>query len=732
MKIGQLICVCIVLINSTKAQNIDDFKVLVSEGELPVDINISSSEKVEEQSRQVTNSGTPSEVSSEKKFIIQSNYLIDKMLSSGIVLYGEKLSRYVEKVADELLKNDLELRNKLRFYIVKTPQVNAFATDRGEIFITVGLLAQIENEAQLAFVLSHELIHFINKHAKTGFVENEKIEKSNSKYAGTDWNKVLSKSKYSKELELEADQEGLELYLKSNYSIKEINAVFYVLQYAHLPFDDLPFNKDYFNDEYLVLHPSKENRDVAKIEAIDDEDDKYQNHPNINKRRAIVQNEIEGKPNTGKLEFINSKEEFFEVQSLSRFELSFLYAKNRFYGEAIYNSYLLLKNYPDNKFLKINIGYCLYALAKYKNGSKINDVLSDYSDVQGESQNVFYLFDKIEKEELNVLAVKYLWGLKNEIKDDKFLNRIASDAIKEMLFESGVRKSDFSKTMEMELVDDKNDSTVQSKYDKIKNKQKEEGTPYEFSFIKLFEDEEFSELLNRYEKAYVEKVKNVDEDEFDNKKNEKKALGINNTVMVSPDYRHFMAKRRKFYEEYIYGEKKEEEFISLNKSIAKKKNVALKIISNQQYNSTEEFNDMSLLNFWMEERYGHFNMKIYPYCGMYTEELVSKYGTKYFTWSGIYSFQVGKKGLGWSLLGSYVFGVAAGAVSLAALPVGAAIPLGLYFSGSSKRSFYYTYLFDISNYNALLINENYKKAVPMNLYISDSFNQISMKKRNKN
>jgi len=494
MKVFKLVVIFFLFTIKVSAQTLDNFKVLVSEGDVPSEINKSTAEKVKEQSRQVSNNNNSIE-NTEKKFILESNYFLDKMLSNGMVLYGDKLTKYVEKVADVLLENDLELRKKIRFYIIKTPQVNAFATDRGEIFITVGLLAQIENEAQLAFVISHELIHFIKKHAKTGFVENTKIEKGKGKYERMNWNKVLSKSKYSKELELEADNEGLEIYLKSNYSLKEINAVFYVLQYAHLPIDDQPFNKDYFNDENLILPSSMEDREVTQIDAVDDEDDKYHNHPNINKRRAIIQDEIDGKSNTGRLEFINSEEEFLEVQSLSRFELSFLYVKNRYYGEAIYNSYLLLKKYPNNKFLKINIGYCLYALAKYTNDSKIHDVLTNFNDVQGESQNVFYLFDKIEKKTINVLAVKYLWNLKKEISDDKFLNLLAEDAIKEMLLESGVRKSDFSKVFVDDIINEEQiDSTKLSKYDKIKSNNNNNKESYEKYLSEGYGDEQAKQM----------------------------------------------------------------------------------------------------------------------------------------------------------------------------------------------------------------------------------------------
>tara|TARA_R110000782_G_scaffold270486_1_gene372049 strand:+ start:116387 stop:118582 length:2196 start_codon:yes stop_codon:yes gene_type:complete len=714
----------------TQAQDINNFKPLYSVGEIPIEINKSSASKIKEQTSEISKNQTTSEINTEKDFILKSNYILDRILSNGVVFYGNKINKYVEKVADELLKDNLTLRKELSFYIVKTSEINAFATDRGEIFITIGLLAQIENEAQLAFVLSHEIIHYKNKHAKTGFIENDKIDNSKDKYKKTNWDKLFSKSKYSKELEMEADMDGLEIYLKSNYSLKEINAFFYVFQYSHLPIDDVVFEKDYFDDENWSIQSILANREVAQIEAIDDEEDEYQDHPNINKRRAIIHSIIENESNEGRVNYIISKDGFIEVQSLARLELSYLFTKSRHYGEAIYNSYIMLKRYPDNKFLKLNLGYCLYALSKYKNGTNLNDVLTDFNNVQGESQNVFYLFNEIDKRDLSVLAVKYLWGLKAEITDDKFLNVIAEDAIKEMLLNSGVRKSELSKKVKVEIENTVIDSSKLSKYDKIKNKQKEEGTSYEYAFVNLFNNKEFEGMINQYEKVYVDKViKNEDNNRFENDKKTKQALGLKEVVLVSPNYRHFKTKKE-ISEDYVYADVREKQFINSNKQIAKSKNVNLEVINYREFRSTDEYNDLGLLSDWMEERYGHFNLEVYPYCSMFTDDLIDKYGTKYFAWSGIYSFHVGKKGLGWAITGSYFGGMAFGAASLTLLPLGAAIPIILYIANSSNRSFYYTYLFDISNYKAHLINESFKSGIPMTGYVSDTFRQISTKPKN--
>ena len=52
------------------------------------------------------------------------------------------------------------------FHLLRDPKtINAFALPGGQIFITEGLLNRMDNEAQLAGVLGHEIGHVVNRHA---------------------------------------------------------------------------------------------------------------------------------------------------------------------------------------------------------------------------------------------------------------------------------------------------------------------------------------------------------------------------------------------------------------------------------------------------------------------------------------------------------------------------------------------------------------------------------------
>lgn len=51
-----------------------------------------------------------------------------------------------------------------RFQVVDDPGANAFATLGGFVYVQTGLLQTATNEAELAFVLAHEISHLVNRH----------------------------------------------------------------------------------------------------------------------------------------------------------------------------------------------------------------------------------------------------------------------------------------------------------------------------------------------------------------------------------------------------------------------------------------------------------------------------------------------------------------------------------------------------------------------------------------
>lgn len=86
----------------------------------------------------------------------------------------DDLAQYVERLGQEILQyshlrredTPAEFRNTpFTFRVLDSPVVNAFALPGGFIYVTRGLLAHLNNEAQLAVVLGHEIGHVAGRHA---------------------------------------------------------------------------------------------------------------------------------------------------------------------------------------------------------------------------------------------------------------------------------------------------------------------------------------------------------------------------------------------------------------------------------------------------------------------------------------------------------------------------------------------------------------------------------------
>lgn len=126
--------------------------------------------------------------------------------------------------------------------MIADPAVNAFILPNGAMFITTGILSIIENEAQLAFVMSHELAHYELRHS----LRQTRTQQNNAKrgavlgivlaalaggasgtYDPSITNSVSSlwslsaDSHYSRDLEREADKTGLIRLVNKNYDLSE-------------------------------------------------------------------------------------------------------------------------------------------------------------------------------------------------------------------------------------------------------------------------------------------------------------------------------------------------------------------------------------------------------------------------------------------------------------------------------------------------------------------------------
>ncbi|MBO4403328.1 MAG: M48 family metallopeptidase, partial [Bacteroidales bacterium] len=157
-----IIALCFQTAPAQKTYDLDNFTGLQSEGTVPADIQNSLQELYELDKERVKEYNQGKMTNRDR--VLLSSYQINKLMASGRVLYGDPITKMVERVADQLLADEPQLRSQLRFYTIKSSDVNAFCTGQGMIFVNVGLIAQLQDESQLAYILAHEIVHYVRKH----------------------------------------------------------------------------------------------------------------------------------------------------------------------------------------------------------------------------------------------------------------------------------------------------------------------------------------------------------------------------------------------------------------------------------------------------------------------------------------------------------------------------------------------------------------------------------------
>jgi predicted Zn-dependent protease len=167
------------------------------------------------------------------------NYQYGQQASGGQYAVDPELSAYVQEVGQKLAKNSDRPELPFEFVVLNDSVPNAWALPGGKIAVNRGLLTHLENEAELAAVLGHEITHAAARHGakamerqiimSTGLVaanvaiaaghkESDPVYKDQALAASAAVAAGLISTKYSREAELEADSYGMDYMVKAGYS----------------------------------------------------------------------------------------------------------------------------------------------------------------------------------------------------------------------------------------------------------------------------------------------------------------------------------------------------------------------------------------------------------------------------------------------------------------------------------------------------------------------------------
>lgn len=147
------------------------------------------------------------------------------------------LQAYVNQIGQMLASKSHRNNIKYSFLVVDDPSINAFALPGGYIYITRGLMAYLNSEAELAGVLAHEIGHVTARHGARqqtrDTLTNVLASVVANKYGNAKAiNSIATATTrgYGRSHELEADRLGAEYLARSGYDPKNMIRVIEVLK----------------------------------------------------------------------------------------------------------------------------------------------------------------------------------------------------------------------------------------------------------------------------------------------------------------------------------------------------------------------------------------------------------------------------------------------------------------------------------------------------------------------
>lgn len=189
----------------------------------------------------------------------------------GGVYNNPQATAYVEKIGQALVKNSKRPDFGYKFGIVNSEIPNAFALPNGSLYITVGLLRLLKDEAQLANVMGHEVAHVTQRHTikqlqvnlgatafaniLSLFLRGEGKDEAKEMVSG------LISNGYSRENESDADAVGQGLAAKALWDPKGMVGVMQIFQ-------SLEKKKPEGIEEYMRSHPYSGDRVIAATDRL--------------------------------------------------------------------------------------------------------------------------------------------------------------------------------------------------------------------------------------------------------------------------------------------------------------------------------------------------------------------------------------------------------------------------------------------------------------------------------
>jgi Zn-dependent protease with chaperone function len=514
-----------------------------------------------------------------QKTILNTSYAISSINKSGYIIFTGELVDYLNKIKDYLLRDYEFFRTKIRIYISKDPNHNAFSIINGNIYLNVGLIANVENEAQLAFIICHEIMHIVNEHTIKEQLNNRGFRDvlNGTEVIKGNGNSISKTHSVSQLNEFQADNDGLKLFSLSKYSLFEALKAIELLN----SYEDLNSNIEITNqlfflknsdilDTFSVSYEKPKKYDSHEFNL---EEFEINTHPSIKERFDKINTliSVHNDTNNNSIYLLTDLNEFNKYQKFAKYEvLSCLISSEELVPALIY-SLNLVKN-GDNSIEVIN-NIC-YILTKFYKLKKLNNKIISLSNNAKEQKISDYL-NSLSTNEFKIYIISVL----NELSS---INTQSNPLINKYL--------DFINFTNFEL-----------KENSIQN----------IDFMVNIYENDFN-IIKQYKYVKSEKFETI------------------SGKIVAANFQNLNINANKKEINILYSEKIDNQVTAaLVKLSESNENLMYSPLPNKKKYTTDAYIDYQLVNNWVNERINETSSKYLSYYSLEIDSFIRKTGVKY-------------------------------------------------------------------------------------------------------
>lgn len=197
----------------------------------------------------------------------QEQYIPTQQTQGGQFYLDPDLTVYIREVGMKLARVSDRPDMPYEFVVLNSSVPNAWALPSGKIAINRGLLVELDDEAQLASVLGHEIVHAAARHSvqrmQTGMIINAGMAGAGIALADSEWAQMvmggaavgaqLALAQYGQGDELESDHYGMRYMVKAGYDPQaavELQQLFVEMSKGQ--------TQDYFSSLFATHPPSQQ------------------------------------------------------------------------------------------------------------------------------------------------------------------------------------------------------------------------------------------------------------------------------------------------------------------------------------------------------------------------------------------------------------------------------------------------------------------------------------------